>query len=171
MKQSIHSLYRNQRGASIIEFALVAPILLLFIFAILEYGIITFTQSVVEGATTTAARTGKTGFTVSGALPTPQDRANTIRAAFASNSGSTLQQNNLKICAYAFSTFNANNPTECVADIVDPNIVPFNAGVGGEVTVYVVTYQWSVLTPILRPFFTSGTAKLTSITTVRNEGF
>jgi Flp pilus assembly protein TadG len=49
---------KNERGAMAVEFALVAPILLVLVGGILEFGILLFHQAVITNASREAARAG-----------------------------------------------------------------------------------------------------------------
>jgi len=64
--QPFKRVLRQQDGNVIIEFAIIAPVLLLIVFGIVELSLIMYTQSVMEGATTISARLGKTGYTEDG---------------------------------------------------------------------------------------------------------
>lgn len=56
MLRRLKSIRSDERGATAIEFAMVAPILIWLIFGIIEFGILMATQSALEGATSKAAR-------------------------------------------------------------------------------------------------------------------
>jgi Flp pilus assembly protein TadG len=49
--------WRDDRGAVLVEFALIAPVLILLLFGIVEYGLVFNAQLQVTGAARTAART------------------------------------------------------------------------------------------------------------------
>lgn len=51
-------LNNNQAGASVLEFALVLPLLLLLLFGIIEFGIILFDQAMLTNACREGARAG-----------------------------------------------------------------------------------------------------------------
>lgn len=55
------SLFRDQSGASAVEFALVAPIFLAFMFSLFEIGWYYYVRSIVDSATLDAARLIETG--------------------------------------------------------------------------------------------------------------
>src|SRR5579872_1426000 len=61
------NLLRNESGAALVEFALVAPPFLLLLLGIVELGLTLFTQTVLDGATRTAARLVRTGQVQQGA--------------------------------------------------------------------------------------------------------
>lgn len=49
---------RNERGASAVEFALVLPLLILFLFGIIEFGFILYDKAVITNASREGARKG-----------------------------------------------------------------------------------------------------------------
>ena len=62
-------LRRDARGATIVEFALLAPVLLLTLLGLFDIGYNTYTSSVLQGAIVKAAR----GSTIEGAAPAKLD--------------------------------------------------------------------------------------------------
>ena len=52
------SIIRDEHGGSLIEFAIVMPLLLLFLFAIIEFGILLYNQAVITNASREGARFG-----------------------------------------------------------------------------------------------------------------
>lgn len=74
-----HKFKRRQHGQSLVEFALVMPILILILFGILEFGRIFFSYIVITNAAREGARAGAVGkpdteviTTVFDAAPLPQ---------------------------------------------------------------------------------------------------
>ena len=49
---------KDQRGASAVEFAIVLPLLVVFVFGIIEFGLIFYNKAMVTNASREAARTG-----------------------------------------------------------------------------------------------------------------
>jgi Flp pilus assembly protein TadG len=54
----IKSKLRETKGASMVEFALVLPILILILFGIIEFGILIYNQQVITNASREGARYG-----------------------------------------------------------------------------------------------------------------
>ena len=50
-------LFKCQRGASAVEFAIVLPLLLVFIFGIIEFGILLYDKAIITNASREGART------------------------------------------------------------------------------------------------------------------
>jgi Flp pilus assembly protein TadG len=61
MRYPERSIFREHSGNTTLEFALVAPILFLFMFAVLVFGTAVFARSVLDNATIDAARTFRIG--------------------------------------------------------------------------------------------------------------
>jgi hypothetical protein len=58
---SCHSLGRNensQRGAALVEFAIIIPLLLVIVFGIIEFGLILYNKQVITNASREGARAG-----------------------------------------------------------------------------------------------------------------
>ena len=53
---------RGERGATALEFAMIAPFYFLLLIGIIETSMVMFAQHVLENASATASRTGKTGY-------------------------------------------------------------------------------------------------------------
>ncbi|MGD8801344.1 MAG: pilus assembly protein [Desulfobacterales bacterium] len=52
------ALINNQRGTSAVEFAIVLPLLVVFIFGIIEFGLVFYNKAMVTNASREAARAG-----------------------------------------------------------------------------------------------------------------
>ena len=57
MKRLINTI-RNQRGAALVEFAIVLPLLLVLVFGMIEFSIMFYDQAVITNASREGARTG-----------------------------------------------------------------------------------------------------------------
>jgi Flp pilus assembly protein TadG len=69
--------WRDDRGAVLVEFALIAPVLILLLFGIVEYGLVLNAQLQVTGAARQAART----MAVTGSVASAQSAAIASTAA------------------------------------------------------------------------------------------
>lgn len=54
----INLILRNQKGASAVEFALILPLLIMFIFGIIEFSLLLYNQHVITNASREGARAG-----------------------------------------------------------------------------------------------------------------
>lgn len=153
----LQQLVRNKEGATALEFAFVAPILFLFLLGILEFSLIMFTSSVVEGGTAHAARLAKTGDGRSTAknpnTRKQQDMAR-IKRIILDRGGIVLDPEKLNVAILSSG-----------GDI----------GKAGEVVTYSATYEWKVRTPMLAGLLTKkeddSVYPISSIAVVVNEPF
>jgi len=144
------------RGASAIEFALVAPMLFLMLFGLIELSLIMFTYAVIDTATTIGSRIGRTGYTTSGL-----SREDYIQQQVGALSMGVLDPSQLTITITSYSDFSSIGQAG-----------QGQAGAGGAqaIVVYQVTYPWTIMTPMMNQFFGT-TFNIQSIATVRNENF
>jgi len=150
---------KNNEGAAIIEFAIVAPALFLVLVGFIELGLILFTTSVLEGATNVGARIGSTGYTTQNL-----DRSAYIINQINSLSGGFLNPALLQVSIASYTGFSViGNPA---------NSTGTTGGYGGNVVVYTVTYPWTLFTPLMGNLLgTGGVYTITAVALVRNEQF
>jgi Flp pilus assembly pilin Flp len=182
------NIVRNAQGSTAVEYAMVLPILLLFIMGSLEYDLVMYGMTVLEGATTTAAREGKTGYTASG-----MSQQQYIYGVVQTRVSGLMNPANLTISSKSYANFAAiGQPEPCISPTLPPcpgtpgvNFVDVNhngtwdqdqgaAGLGGagDIVVYTVTYPWQIITPFLKNVIgTSGVFTLTSSAVVKNEPY
>ena len=181
------SLKRCHSGATALEFALIAPVLFLLLMGIIEFGLIFFTSSVLEGATSVGSRIGKTGYTVG-------ERIKYLREEISRRSGGYLKAEDLHIDVLSYDSFeNVGKPEECLTEKChDPDAEPGvdftdtngdgkwsedqgktdDPGAGGATVLYRVTYPWPIFTPLMNSFFgDKGHYPIVAVATVRNEPF
>ncbi|MDX1974289.1 MAG: TadE family protein [Rickettsiales bacterium] len=176
---------RNNEGTTAIEFAMVAPVLLLMIMGIVEYSLMMFTLSVMEAATSYSARYGKTGYTASGSTRVEQITNNII-----SRTGGMLDPQLLDIDTLVYKGFDKVGQSEPYTDTngnhtynmgepytdsngngqwdIDIGIV--GLGSGGDVVMYKVSYPWPIMTPLAQAII-GNSIVLTTRMVVRNEPF
>jgi Flp pilus assembly protein TadG len=177
---------RCQNGVTAIEFALIAPVLIMIMMGIIEFSLIMFTSSVMEGATNETARLGKTGYVATG-LTRQQEITNTIT----SKTSGLLNPTRITITTTVYSNFNnIGKPEPCLSPTTPPcpgtpgiNFVDVNgngvwdtdmgqAGLGnaGDIVVYSVSYPWPIFTPVIQAIFGT-TYTITARSVVRNEPY
>lgn len=176
----------NDSGTVILEFALIAPVFFLIFMAIIEMGLVFFTQSVLEGALAHGARIGMTGF--SGVL----SREQYILREIDRYTGGYLDDSQMTITMFSYSSFvNIGIPEPCITPSPCPgdagiNFVDVNgngvwdddqgrAGPGNpnDIVLYRVNYNWRMFTPLISNIFgdSAGVYKITAASTVKNEAF
>lgn len=151
-------LFRQENGVTAIEFALIAPVLFLLLFGILEFSLIMFASSVIEGATAHISRMSKTGAERSQAA-TPAARSQEdlarLRQMILERGGGLIRDDYLSV-----QTRPQGSPVGTV-------------GKAGEKVAYVVHYDWHVFTPFLGSIIgdDDGIFPISSMTVVVNEPF
>ncbi|HVU20171.1 MAG TPA: TadE/TadG family type IV pilus assembly protein [Rhizomicrobium sp.] len=139
-------------GSAIVEFALIAPIFFLLLFAILEIGIIFFAQSTLQHATNNLARLVRTG-----QLQLNGTTQSQMRSKVCTDIAPLIPcDNQLYVDLEAFSNFGSVG----FSPPLDPNgnMIPlngYNAGSACSVVLVRIFYAWPVFTPILTPFLSN----------------
>ena len=147
---------RDTAGTSIVEAAVITPLLLLLTLSIADFGALFYVYLALENGVAQASRYGVTGNLMDDpAHPgTPLSRADSIKTAMRQATPT------LTIPDSAF-TFN----------FMSPGASSWSSGTGGpgDIGKVTVDYQWSLLTPLLRPFFTGGQVHLIVDSSMKNE--
>ncbi len=175
----------DDRGSAIVEFGLVAPLVLAIIFGIIEFSGIVFAQNLLEGGASQASRFGIIGSTPSGSS---RDRA--IRKIIEKNALGIIEADAVRVETLAYESFGAVGQAEPFDDAngngtfdEDEGFQDVNgngerdedqgkagAGDGDQVVLYRLSYDWDIMVPIFRPFF-GDQITLQAATAVRNEPF
>ncbi|HEY3598885.1 MAG TPA: TadE/TadG family type IV pilus assembly protein [Paraburkholderia sp.] len=162
-KRSCRQSPHQQRGASTVEFALIAPLLFLLLFVAMDFGISLWVNLTMQYAVREGARYAVTG------------QSNLDPAA-------SSQQRYLAIVQ------EIKNSSMGLYDLVDPSYtVTINGkandyatqgsystgmfGNPGDIIVLQLNCTWPLLTPLARPFFAGGAYSFSVAATMRNEGF
>ncbi len=182
----LERLKKCSKGVTAIEFAFLAPVFLLLVCGIIEFSLIAFTSTVMESATTSSSRLGKTGYAATG-MTRQQEIINNIT----SKTSDFLNPALLTVTTSVYSNFSAvGQPEPFILPTTPPcsgtpgvNYSDINgngqwdsdmgaAGLGnsGDIVVYTVTYPWPILTPLISAII-GNTFIVTARTVVRNEPF
>lgn len=185
-KKFLRRLRRDNDGVTAVEFAFIAPVLIVMLMGTIEISMMMFAQNVMENATFQASRTGKTGF-----VAASQTQEQTIRAKLDEMGGSLLDPTRLSITSESYSSFgtvdqpepfidaNANGVRDSGENYTDVNgngqydmdQGAANYGGTGDVVIYTVTYPWQIFTPIVGTFLGQDSFTLTSRTVIKNEPY
>lgn len=166
---------RSCSGSVAIEFALIAPVLSLFLFGIIETGVIYFAQSTLQNAADDAARLVRTGQAQGNGMT----RAQYIRQICGEMSGfvsASSCNSNLQVDMQSFTDFsnaNYNNVTNQNGSL-NNNQMQFVAGNACDVVLVRAFYPWNIMTPLLTPLLAnmpSGQFLLTASVAFRNEPY
>ena len=183
----LHSVIVRQNGATVVEFGLIAPVLMLFIMGVVELGLLLTAQTILDNAAFAASRVGKTGYST--ATSTQQSL---ILAAVRKAASGYLDPSRLSMTSKAYSDYgnvgqpepftdkNNNgvwNSGESYTDVNgngswDKDQGTSGNGASGQIVVYTVTYDWRLFTPMLSKLIgTNGVVALSSRIVVKNEPF
>jgi len=175
----------GERGTAMMEFAFLAPIFLAMLGAIMEFSGIMFVQTLLEGSAREASRYGITGFVEPGV-----SREDQILDVVRKNTYGIINLDALGIETLVYENFGdvgqpepftdangngAYDDGEAFNDVNgngtwDPDMGA--AGLGGpdDVVVYRMTYDWTIMIPLFRPFF-GDSVRLQANIAVRNEPY
>ncbi|HEY7290474.1 MAG TPA: TadE/TadG family type IV pilus assembly protein [Vicinamibacterales bacterium] len=156
LSHRIVRLLRDTAGTNMIEAAIIAPLLLLLSFSIVDFSGVFYVWLALENGVSQATRLAVTGNTVADPTnPAAQlDRQNSVIQAMRAATPTLTLDNG----AFAFSTLVGNTWTPGFA----------GAGQVGKVS---VTYTWRIMTPIISRFFTNGQIQITANSAMKNESF
>ncbi len=185
LRRRLARLANDQRGAAIVEFALIAPVLMLFVVGIFEVAMILFVSNLLEGSVREAARYGITGYVYEG-----YDRIAVIRRIVEHNSAGMIDMEKVRIDTLTYQSFSAIGQPEPFSDTNangtwdageafndvngngqwDPDMGVNGAGSPGDIVVYRITYDWPMLTRYVDKWLGSGSLiTLSASYAVRNE--
>ncbi|MBM3633537.1 MAG: hypothetical protein FJX03_07565 [Alphaproteobacteria bacterium] len=151
----LRPLKRNQKGTSLIEFAVVFPILILIILSTLELGIMLAIKVNLQSCTMAGANYGAGGTYSAGTT-------RTASAIAVMNNGISglLNMANLTITIQSFPSFTIANLG---------GVGTAGTGNPGQVSMYKASYNYSPSSPLVAGIF--GTQKVLQATTyTKNEG-
>ncbi|AIL12793.1 hypothetical protein IM40_03455 [Candidatus Paracaedimonas acanthamoebae] len=147
---------RQEEGASIVEFALIAPLFIFFIFALIQLSAALIIDNALEASIREAARYGIAG---QGSGARDDEIRSRIQTVARDYSGGLINPSNLTIMINAYPNFQA----------LDANTSGENgSGRGNQAVKYQVQYTWDTTIPI---FGASNLLVLKAQTPVMNEGF
>jgi Flp pilus assembly protein TadG len=132
--------WRNEAGATAVEFALVAPCVMLLMFSLIEIGVLAFMSVGLDNALQSAARTVRTGQLDGPATATAFKTSICDRVL----PGSSSCAAKLSISVRRFTSFAS---LETAAS--DPPGGEFDRGQAGDIMLVKATLRWPLLTPLM----------------------
>jgi Flp pilus assembly protein TadG len=165
---ALAGLRRDTRGATVIEFAIVGPIFLLLVLAVIENGLTLFSQSVLDNATRDAARLAMTGQVQLGGASFPTLLCNELSGI--------MPCANLQYRVQTGSSFGSLSPavTNSGGTLQGFQSYPTApaAGIANQYVLVQVGYNRSYLIPWVGQYFNaSGSAMLMSTQAFENEPY
>ena len=142
-------LIRNCRGATMIEAAIMTPLLLLLTFSIVDFACLFYVYLALENGASQATRYAVTGQVIAG-----QSREESIKAAMRQATPTLTIGDNM----FSFTHLPPGGSTWVSGTGAENDI--------GKVT---VTYTWNLMTPLIRPFFTNGQIVFRVESAMKNE--
>lgn len=142
-------LIRNCRGATLVEAAIMTPILLLLTFSIVDFAGLFYVYLAIENGASQATRYAVTGQIVSG-----QSREDSIKAAMRDATPTLTIQDDM----FSFSHMKPGT-----------SVWVSGSGAEGDIGRLTVTYPWNLMTPVIRPFFTNGQLVIRVESAMKNE--
>ena len=182
-----HSFLRCNRGAAMVEWALVAPVATAVGFVFLELLTMLFINVMAEGGLREAARYGITGY-----VPEGKTRQEHIVAIVQDHTLGFLADDT-QITTKIYPAFDRVGDGEKFTDennngvydvgepfidengngVYDSDIGEEGAGGPGDIVAYKITYNYTLMTPFLAPLVGNGDGKIqfTAVVVVQNEPF
>jgi len=148
---------RRQSGATVVEMAIIAPVFLLMLLALIEFSLMFFTTLTMQYAVREGARFAVTGQT---SLDTS---ASQRYAAIIQN----MKNNSLGMYDKLSTVISVNGTSY-------PNSASYTSGMfgkAGDLIVLQLDCDWVVTTPLLGAFFSKGKYHFKVAATMRNEAF
>lgn len=177
--------WRDERGTTAIEFAIIAIPLFYFIFGIIEFALAMTVSNSLEAATNLSSRVGKTGYVDIQALKTQEQ---TIMDEVERRVGPLIDVTKLRMTHKVYNDFqsltlpdilddkNGDGDTDDPGEWTDVDGDGFkdgSDGVGesGNLVVYRITYPWEIFTPLIGQFAKNGVINLAAYSVVKNEPY
>lgn len=186
-RRRLRRLLRASEGSSVIDFAIIAPVFILFVVGILEFSMLMLGETLLQSAVTDASRFGLTGRTLVG-----QTREEVIADLVATRTYGLIDVDRLEFDTLVYPSFDSVGRPETFTDQngngawdAGEAFVDINGngqwdddmgavGLGGpdDVVLYRVRYEWRMLTPMFRAIFPpDGVIPMEASLAVRNEPF
>jgi Flp pilus assembly protein TadG len=159
----------GDRGGTVVEFALVAPMFIFLIIGILELGYMVFIQSILDWGTRDAARLVRTG-----QVQTTGNALTAFTNRLCGDISPMIPCSSVIIQSQIFGSWSSAQSTTTQPTTVNPTThqmesAGFNPGTGQQICVVQVAYTYNWMTSWLGPINTS--AFLISTVAFKNEPF
>jgi Flp pilus assembly protein TadG len=142
---------RGRSGSAAIEFAIIAPVLFLFLMGTIETGVIYFAASTLQNATDDAARQVRTGQAAGFTVSQFKSQVCSEMTGFlsAGTCASNLQVDVRQYTSFSSSTYpsvtNANGSLNPASMTYPGSLQPC------QVVLIRAFYPWSIMTPLMQP--------------------
>lgn len=175
-------LTRDTRGATLVEFAIVAPVMILLLMGICDLAYQVYAQAIVNGAMQKAGRDSTIQGAANNTAAIDLKVSNMVKNV-AANATITFTRKNYDsfslIKPEPFTDTNGNgvrDPKECFTDVNGNGTWDADPGVSGQggaddVTVYTATVTYPRLFPVAKLFGWSSTQTITASTLLKNQPY
>ncbi|MEQ8356719.1 MAG: pilus assembly protein [Kiloniellaceae bacterium] len=167
-RSAVGTVARDDRGAAVMEFGLVATPFFLLLVGTLELSVMFFTSAVIEGATKEAARQIRTG-----QIQATGDPVATFQTELCDSLFNVIDCSGVVFNVQTFASFGAvSMPIEVDEDgeVINTGFAP---GGSGAVTVVRTIYRWQFVTPLISNVIPGGLSGHLLVSTVafQNEPY
>jgi len=178
----LRSLARDTKGATIIEFAIVAPVMCLLLMGICDLAYQIYAQSILNGALQKAGRDSTIQGAPNNTAAIDQKVSDMVKKV-AANATFTFTRKNYDSFSLMkpepFTDTNGNgvrNTGECFTDVNGNGTWDSDPGVTGQggandVTIYTVTVTYPHLFPVTKLFGWSANQTITASTLLKNQPY
>jgi Flp pilus assembly protein TadG len=148
--------WRSDEGQTAVELAFALPLLLLLLFAIVDFSLLFFVYHSMENGISEATRYGLTG----------QQKEDP------GNPGYNLsRQDSMKLIMRESSPNIVLDDSAFTFEHLNGSVWAAGTGGAGDISRMTVNYNWRPITPFMSVLFTGGQIPLRVSSTVKNEGF
>ncbi len=194
MRMVFSGFFRKNDGSALIEFAIVAPVFLLILFGVTEFGLFMYHKITVERIAVEVSRIASIAKTAdSGACSGTANQSEYITCIVREKSHALINGDRVQVQIGRVADGGTSLPDICLDDPVNPSSAPAtctvyedvdgngiyrgaaasNYGGNGDTIEVRISYPWSVQFPLLKNYFGSASNKgitmITASTTIKNE--
>ena len=185
--------FRKNDGATIIEFAIVAPIFFLIMFGMIEFGLFMYHRTTVERIAVEISRLVSIGKTVDSVCSGTKTQLEFINCVVEDRSSALMNGDRLQVQVKTLADGGTTVPDICLADPENPSSAPetctiyedvdgngvyrgsstSNFGANGDAVEIRLSYPWAVKFPLMSDYFGSadnkGIVMISASTIIKNE--
>lgn len=157
----LRKFLKTEQGATLVEYALVAPVFFLMLCGLFEISAVLFVLVTMDSAVNEISRFGRTGDTITG-----ETQLATARRILVDHTYGLIDTSRVVFRIQPVVTFTAADTSPAIVQSVD------FGGTSANV-IYTITYPWTIMTPFVSTaaFGGSTTVNLSATAVVKNEPF
>jgi len=173
LRRLVHRFSRHRRGATAVEFAMIAPLFFGSLFAIMETGTLFLKATALEAGVEEAKRVTMTGQVAGAGGAAAQLGA--FKTAFCNQAGWIISCDAVKFDVRAFTTFGvAAMPNPVVGGVFNSGMLQLHTGKPCQIVVIRAYYETSSITAMIRndvANLTGGSVLLAGSAAFKNEPY